>query len=71
MRKKRKSLTKWSQSDGRKISCDFCGKEHKVMEGTWVVNGLQQVLCHDVNGGCFEKVRRLRAHDNGQGHTSP
>lgn len=70
MRKKRKSLKQWSQSSGRKISCDFCGKEHLVMEGTWVVNGNQHVLCFDSNGGCFDKVRGVREDDTGKRNTS-
>lgn len=40
------------------------------MEGTWVVNGNQHVLCFDSNGGCFDKVRGVREDDTGKRNTS-
>ena len=36
------------KKDTRKVSCVFCGKDHYVMDGTWIANGNNHVLCHDL-----------------------
>ena len=43
MRKK----IKWTKSElaKRKITCDYCGKEHYIKDGGWVITASDKVLC--------------------------
>lgn len=48
------------KSDAGTVVCDYCGKYHYRDAGGWVVNGHGNLLCYDLEGGCFDKMRGLR-----------
>ena len=62
---KRKAKKK---DDTGTVVCDYCGKYHYRQAGGWVVNGNGQLLCYDLEGGCFDKVRGLRTNDFRERH---
>ena len=62
MRKKKKRSR--NEMNRRRVTCDFCGKEHYVMAGKWVANGNKHILYYDETGGCFDKVWRMQPVDS-------
>jgi hypothetical protein len=45
------------KTDTRKISCDFCGKEHFIQHGGWVVSGNKKMYCHSIEKSCLVKKK--------------
>jgi len=46
----------------RNVQCEYCNKIHNVMDGGWVYNGNQVLLCHDgvKDDCCFSKYRKRK-----------
>ena len=43
----------------RKITCDYCGKNHFIKRGDWVITASNKVLCdYQKLDDCFHKNKR-------------
>lgn len=63
MRKPKKNK---KPADARIVTCVHCSTRHYAVEGGWVVNGLDEVLCYNQRRNCFDEMRYMRASASNQ-----